>query len=492
MDVLDRFLDTAKRLPNHISISDGDVQVTYGQLAERVGRMACDIGVNEHPKVLIYLSQCCDSYGAMFATLMAGGYYAPVNIEAPLARQRLVIDQFCPDVVVTSSRALEKGGLTDQSFGSAHVVDVDDLGHGTMAEPRPPHELAYVMFTSGSTGVPKGVMVGRQGLGHYIDWAIEAMAVTPQDKWSQFPPISFDLSVLDIYGALCAGATLYPFVQQIDRMMPALGIQKFGLTIWNSVPSVVGMMAQAKQLTAANLKTLRLATFCGEPLFSQHVEGLFGANPDLQVHNTYGPTEATVSFTLIPLTQGSFRNHCTATVALGAPITGMDLHLVGGADENEGEIVITGPQVAKGYWGKPDLSKKVFRSLTVSGQDHIAYYTGDWAVRKNGDLYFMSRIDSQVKIHGFRVELEDVNAAVRNIVACDVSSVVVENDLHCFIENVESTSFDPISVVDSLRKHLENYAIPKFFHQVDSLPRNVNDKIDLKALEDRVQKGAKV
>jgi len=488
MDVLHRFLNMAKQQPNHPAVWGGDVFVSYGELAARVRRIAQNIALQAHPKVLIYLPQGSDAYAAMFAALMAGGYYAPVNVDAPTRRQRLVIDQFAPDVVVTNSNTLKKGA----DFGAAKVVNLDHLGSDALSDIRPAHDLAYVMFTSGSTGTPKGVMVGRLGLAHYTDWILESMAVTTHDKWSQFPPISFDLSVLDIYGALCGGATLYPFVDQMDRMMPALTIKKHALTIWNSVPSVVGMMAQAKQLTEANLATVRLATFCGEPLLPQHLQGLFAAKPALVVHNTYGPTEATVSFTLIKLTDKTFANHCKATVALGEPISGMGLTLHGGPHENEGEIVITGPQVAKGYWDNPTASTKVFKQVTVEGQNTPAYFTGDWAVREGNDLYFMSRIDSQVKIHGFRVELEDVNAAVRALVGAEVSSVVIDNDIHCFVEQGASGDFDQVELVARLHEHLETYAVPKFFYQVDRLPRNVNDKIDTSALVERIQKGADV
>jgi len=486
MDVLHRFLDMAQQQPNHPAVWGGDGFVRYGELATHVRRIAQSIALKTHPKILIYLPQGSDAYAAMFATLMAGGYYAPVNVDAPITRQRLVIEQFTPDVVVTNSCMLKNGA----DFGAAKVVNLDHLGTDALSEVRPAHDLAYVMFTSGSTGTPKGVMVGRAGLTHYTDWILESMAVTAHDKWSQFPPISFDLSVLDIYGALCGGATLYPFVDQMDRMMPALTIKKHALTIWNSVPSVIGMMAQAKQLTAENLATVRLATFCGEPLLPQHLQGLFAAKSDLVVHNTYGPTEATVSFTLIKLTEKTFASHCNATVALGEPISGMGLFLYGGPHENEGEIVIAGPQVAKGYWDNPKASAMVFKQVHVEGKNMPAYFTGDWAVREGGDLYFVSRIDSQVKIHGFRVELEDVNAAVRALVGAEVSSVVVDNDIHCFVEQDTGETFDQIELVAQLHERLETYAVPKFFYQVDRLPRNVNDKIDASALVERVQKGA--
>ncbi|MBF0249277.1 MAG: AMP-binding protein [Alphaproteobacteria bacterium] len=476
--------------PSAPAVWGEDQAVSYAELATRVRRIAAALDVCSHPKVLVYLPQGAEAYAAMFATLMAGGYYAPVNLSAPPARQRSVIDQFAPDVVVTNAAALDKGGLDARSFAGAAMVDTRRLPPGGMDEAKASHDLAYVIFTSGSTGEPKGVMVGRDGLSRYTDWAIAAMGVTRGDKWSQYPPISFDLSVLDIYGALCAGAALYPFTSETDRMMPARAIRRHGLTIWNSVPSVVGMMMQARQVTPENLASLRLATFCGEPLSPQHLDALFAAKPDLVVHNTYGPTEATVSFTLIKLDAEDYRDHCRATVALGDAIPGMGLHLIGGATGDEGEIAITGPQLARGYWRKPQLTSQAFRPLAIDGGETPAYFTGDWAERRGDDVYFVSRMDNQVKVHGYRVELEDVNAAVRAATGRAVCSVVAKGDIHCFLEAAATDIIDEAELVARLRGALETYAIPKFFHQMDSLPRNANDKIDMKALLERVQKDA--
>ncbi|MCR4376874.1 MAG: AMP-binding protein [Rhodospirillales bacterium] len=488
MDVLDRFFDIAARMPDHKAVHEACGVITFGELAHFISRIAHETAVCSHPKVLICLPQGANAYAAMFATLMVGGYYAPINLDAPAERQQNVIDQFKPNVIITNTNAQNKCDLDVAQIGSAQVINLDKLGDDVLSQPLAQHELAYVIFTSGSTGIPKGVEVGRQGLGHYIDWAIQAMAPSPNDKWSQFPPISFDLSVLDIYGALCSGATLYPFTSEVDRMMPARTIQKHGLTIWNSVPSVIGMMMQATQLTTTHLRTLRLATFCGEPLLPEHLDGLFSALPNLIVHNTYGPTEATVSFTLIKLTADTYKLHCKSSAALGSPISGMELHLVGGSHSNEGEIVISGPQVAKGYWNNPKATHQAFRTLDINGVATQAYFTGDWAAYEENDLFFVSRIDFQAKINGYRIELEDINAAVRKLTSTVAYAVVVRNELHCFIEQDPKEPLNPSELVKHLGNHLETYAIPKYFHQVSRLPRNVNDKIDHRALEEHVQK----
>ena len=160
---------------------------------------------------------------------------------------------------------------------------------------------AYVIFTSGSTGAPKGVEISRAALNHYVRWIELSMAPSTDDRWSQHPSIGFDLSVLDVFGALCFGATLVPLTRSADRLLPATAIQRNELTIWNSVPSIIDLMAQADQLDKEHLSSLRLLSYCGEPLYSHQLEDIFAAVPNVNIHQTYGPSEATVSMTLLQL-----------------------------------------------------------------------------------------------------------------------------------------------------------------------------------------------
>jgi D-alanine--poly(phosphoribitol) ligase subunit 1 len=467
-DVLDRFLSHSEQRPDHPAVVEDGRTVTYGQLAETARRMAAAMGETaDAPRVLIHLPRGADAYAAMFATALAGGVYAPTNVEAPAHKQRLILERFDPHVVISSGAAHAE--LLGGNPGPP-LVDVAALPETGMKDRAQPNPLAYVIFTSGSTGQPKGVAIPRAALAHYAAWALRAMAVTPSDRWSQHPNIAFDLSVLDIYGALCGGATLFPLVGAKDRLMPATAIARHRLTIFNVVPSIVGLMMQAGQVTAKNLSTLRLMTFCGEPLLPGHLEAIFAARPDLLVHNTYGPTEATVSCTLLPLTADNYREACRATVAIGEAIEGMDLRLEGGDNPHEGELVLSGPQLATGYWNDPEATGKAFRGAT--------YHTGDWAERVDGHLYFQNRLDSQVKIHGHRLQLEEVEAAIRQCGIVTARVLLIEGALHGFLEG----EADVERLRTCLGTFLENHAIPTAFHLLPSLPRNANGKIDAKAL----------
>ena len=466
-DVVARLLDMAARHPDQAAVVEQGGTTSYRDLVARAWGLArALIRLGPHPKVAIMLPQGADAYAAMFATLMAGGYYLPCNTASVAVKRAAGIGLFQPDAVIGDAAGL--------SLAPGTAVMANWPSDPAPPAARPPHRLAYVIFTSGSTGLPKGVMIPRLGLNAYTAWALDAMAPGIGDRWSQHPNIGFDLSVLDVYGALGSGATLYPLQSDRDRMLPGRFIARHRLTIWNSVPSVIDMMAKAGDLTPERLGSLRLLTFCGEPLYAAQVASLFQALPAAVIHNTYGPTEGTVSCTLERLTAGDSGRSCQGSVALGEAIAGMALHLV------EGELAISGPQLAEGYWRDKARTAEAFRPLTVGGKTVRAYFTGDLVRVQDGRLYFERRRDTQVKIRGHRLELDEVNAALRSLGVAQAATVLIDGKLHSFV--VAADGNDPADLRHALENRLEPHAVPGYIHRLAQLPRNANDKTDLARL----------
>jgi D-alanine--poly(phosphoribitol) ligase subunit 1 len=475
LSFLERFIAAAEASPDHAAVVQAGTTTSYGELL-RLARRIAQALLDARPgaRVAIHLPQGAAAYAAMFGCSMAGSTYAPLNVAAPFERIAGVVAKYEPDIVLTS-----QAGAHDAARLAPHALrlDIEGIGAAALSRPMSAPELVYVMFTSGSTGQPKGVMIPFDALSHYVDWALPAMGVTRADRWSQHPNIAFDLSVLDIFAALCGGATLYPITQPGDLAMPASAIQRYQLTIWNSVPSVMTSMVKIRSVSTRNMASLRLLTFCGEPLLPMHLEAIFKAAPGVTVQNTYGPTEATVSCTAVDLTADNHAAACGASVAIGEAIPGMQLHLVGGDHADEGEIVITGPQVAAGYWRDDAQTAASFR--LHDGQR--AYYTGDWARRSNGHIFFVGRRDQQVKVRGERIELDDLAAAVTRAGWGPATVVFVDDVLVAFIESAA-----PAPQADeykaAMKRLLPPHLVPQRIHALATLPRNANDKIDRLAL----------
>jgi amino acid adenylation domain-containing protein len=488
-DPISLFLAMVRAHPTRTAVIEEARSWTYEAFAELVQRFAHDIAAAgfDHPRVTIVLDKGAHAYAAMLATLYAGGIYCPHHLDHPPARAAKMVATFEPHVVIAGARPLlEELGLPRK----VRVITTDRaLTSKTLATPKPADPLAYVMFTSGSTGEPKGVMVGRAGLGHYTRWAQDAMAVTPDDRWSQHPNIAFDLSVLDIYGALCSGATLVPLSAK-HALEPALAIRDRRLTIWNSVPSVVDLMVRAGQVTADNMSTLRLMTFCGEPLLWPHLDAVFAARPDLVVHNTYGPTEATVSCTLARLDRRSPRES-TASVPIGRPIESTHIHILdqsmGAAPvEVAGEIYIGGVQVAHGYLRRPDLTEERFVADPFGSGGRL-YRTGDlgrW--RADGTIEFLGRNDFQIKLRGHRIELGEIETTLGRATGVQRVVVHVREDEPGDKRLVAYYLGSPAGGGVALRRHAEanlpRYMVPSAYVRLEAFPLTTNGKLDRNAL----------
>ena len=478
-DVVDRLFECAAARPEHAAVIGSGRAVTYRDLAMRVRRFAAAFARTPAPKILIALPQCADAYAAMFAAGLAGGFYSPVNTQAPAEKLVRIVRQLQPDIIIGApalARPLAEAApgaiwLNPEALPALPLFE----GRGTR------HRLAYVIFTSGSTGEPKGVMIPRAALDHFVEWAIGAGFARPEDRVSQHPNIAFDLSVLDIYGALCSGASLVPVAGGSGRLLPARVVRQERITVWNSVPSVISLMMRAGGVTAAALGSVRLFNFCGEPLLREHLAAIFAACPEALVTNTYGPTEATISMTAITLTATKYEAACAGSVALGDVVPGMGLHLLGGPHADEGELVITGPQLAEGYWGDEARTAAAFRQVDVGNGLQRAYFTGDWAERRGGLLFFKERLDHQVKVRGFRVELDEVAAAIRRSGWLEACVFKRGDELAAVVESRQGMVLDEAALREALALHLERHAIPESIREALHLPRNDNDKIDRRA-----------
>jgi D-alanine--poly(phosphoribitol) ligase subunit 1 len=480
---VEKLFATANAMPEHIAVSHNGNTTSFGELVKTVQSLTATFAkFSQSPKVVICADAGADTYAAMFAALAAGGFYVPLNAQVGESRLVTAVKRIKPDVVVTTRKA---ASALASVLSSAPVVYLDEVNLEIESAPiqRPAHHLAYVMFTSGSTGIPKGVMISQSALQHHIVWATQAFAVSAKDRWSQHHNIGFDLSVLDIFCSLINGATLCPLTGQMDRLLPVRAIQREAITIWHSVPSTMGMMLRSGDWNAKAAASLRMLTFCGEPLLPEHLDGVFNVLPNAKVFNTYGPTEATILCSKLELNAANYRRWCKASVALGEPIDGMELIVSGEkADKIEtGELLITGPQLADGYWQDADKTAEVFKKINIAGDSVRAYYTGDFVERGPNGLYFLERRDNQVKIKGHRIELNEISSHLRRLGFINAETFVFNETL---VSVVEAEPGDAAVLRKKLSGILETYMIPTqiLFHP--HFPRNSNEKTDVRALRE--------
>jgi amino acid adenylation domain-containing protein len=359
--------------------------------------------------------------------------------------------------------------------------------------------VAYLLFTSGSTGVPKGVAVAHRNVAHFVQSAVERYQVDKFDRFSQTFDMTFDLSVFDLFVAWEVGACVC-CPSRKALLNPAQFIRDSRLTVWFSVPSVALMVRQLGALKPAAFPTLRWSLFCGEPLPADLAVAWAEAAPQSTLDNLYGPTEVTIACTAYRWQGVQSLSECEHNIVpIGYPLAGMnalvaDNELREVAPGEEGELLMAGPQVSMGYWRDEEKTADSF--VVPAGAQSTYYRTGDRVCRPiaEGPLRFRGRLDHQIKVQGYRVELQEVEALLKQEAGADLAIAVGwplrvsgAGGIEAFMT---SAQVDVETVRERLKARLPFYAVPRKIHVIDRWPLNSNGKIDrgqlLKLLEARL------
>jgi len=520
------FLISSSKYPHCPALEVGGETLTYEQLHDRAAALAAtfqyyDPGESEVIGVFAYRSRT--AFQGVLGTLMSGHGYVPLNQTFPVERTRTMLARAgCTSLVVDESSEKQLNDLL-QGISIPMIVvlphrdSIRDLSikwpqHRFVgrAEMRPAHEwqmprvaakaIAYVLFTSGSTGVPKGVMVTRSNVRAFIDGAMKRYQVRETDRISQYFDMTFDLSAFDMFMGWEAGACVC-CPSSKETISPGMFINKARLTIWFSVPSTATFMHRFGALNPNQYPSLRWSLFCGEALPLETVERWLSAAPNSIVENLYGPTELTIACSV-------YRFDCSRTpmecelgvVPIGEPLPGtkllvVDEHLREVVPGATGELVGTGPQLSLGYLS--DAEKTLASFVRVPQHTGIFYRTGDLVRRPNAGqpLRFLGRIDDQIKVHGFRVEPGEVEAVLREEAGVLFAVVVGWPRTRCGASGVvaflETAEVD-LEVLDRrARARLPQYMVPREYRLVNVLPRNANGKVDRRALLKTLEEGGK-
>lgn len=464
-----------------------------------------DAGIRPGDRVAILSTRTVTAYTAIAASLRAAATYVPLNPRYPPDRNRsilaasgaraLIVDRRCAarfaalleapppglDVVLAPERD------TPPPAARTLFLDPGDLDPSAARRgvwPAPaPADLAYLLFTSGSTGAPKGVPISHANVAAYLAGIAAVAPVVPEDRLIQLVDLTFDLSAHDMFAAWTNGAAIVSVPENATPLAPRF-VQEQAVTQWLSVPSAIGIAHQAGLLGAGTLPSLRGSLFCGEAFPASLARIWARAAPDSTIHNLYGPTEATIA-----ISHFAYRpDHPATVLPIGRPLAGQGMALFDEAGRPAapgavGEICLSGSQLTRGYWRQPELDADRFR--TVEGTRW--YRTGDLGRLEAGDgLHFLGRVDHQIKIRGYRVETLEIEGALRAAAGRDLVAVLplpaADGTVAGVVGFVAGAPLDTAAVRARLQGCLPDYMIPQAVIALDALPLNTNGKVDLRAL----------
>ncbi|MEP0940653.1 MAG: AMP-binding protein [Rhizobiaceae bacterium] len=496
------FYHTAQSTPDLLAISAGKQEISYGDLATHAAKLAAHLQPKLNSgRVGILASRSIAAYVGIVGTAWAGATYVPLNMKWPADRLIQLMGELELDALIIDSNGAKL--LSDEVRAAAPstiisgdpfaVIDgfasVINLSESTMPFPAPreAEELAYIVFTSGSTGMPKGVMVSCGSLAQYLDETDKWAGFTAEDRVAEAHDVTFDLSVHNMFLAWRAGSSLH-LMSALDMMAPQAFVRKRAITAWMSVPTIVNNMRRAGSLKPGLFETLRLSVFCGEPLAIPTVAAWQDAAPNSVIENIYGPTECTIVCMRQRLTEPPLVTKERGILSIGDAYDNFEIVICDptGAElpVNEiGEIVLGSTQLADGYFNRPDLTDAAFRK--VSGKRW--YFTGDLGYRdENGKFHHMGRLDNQVKMKGNRIELEEVETHLRRACGTELAVVVawpvIDGSAQGLVGFTTNMVMSEKEIRAAMAKELPDYMVPGRIEFRAEMPRNINDKIDRKAL----------
>jgi D-alanine--poly(phosphoribitol) ligase subunit 1 len=485
------------------------VALSYGELAARAGRLAACLGAQRSAhgqplRVGILASRSTAACVAALGACWAGATYVPFGLKQPEERLLELLAQCRLSALITDDDGVKLLGerlraacppliihAGDAAAGN-DIVELASLPAAVLKEPArmAASDIAYIIFTSGSTGAPKGVMVGAGAFRHYLAAIDATLGMTARDRVLGVSELSFDVSAHNMFATWEAGAALHllPAAATMNAVKFARAAR---LTVWNSAPSLAGMLRQVKALAPGSLPDLRITAFGGEQLPVATVAAWRQAAPASAIFNVYGPTEATVGCLAQQVGEPPPVTPGRDVIAIGSPFPGTEARIAGAdgqplPDRMPGELLIAGAQLAAAYLDAPELTAARF--VFIDGKRW--YRSGDLAMRDSaGRFHFLGRIDNQVKILGHRIELDEIDAHLRHVSGADLVSAVawplaqgMHGMAHGIVAFVGAPAVDHEQVVGALKARLPAYMLPRRVIAMPDLPLNASGKVDRHAL----------
>lgn len=489
--VLQPFLDACDTHAAKNAFCINEVIFSYQQLGQTISaiREAVKKMGPGNQNVGLVANDDVETYAAIIALWLEGKCYVPVNPETPAERNRNVLTQAGAAVVIDSS--------AETVFPELNVIRSKELVFSKMdLEPLETEDsaLAYIFFTSGTTGVPKGVPITRANLAGFIKAFFElGIRMDSSDKCLQMFELTFDLSVMSYLAPLLKGACVYSIPKnKIKFNYIADLLEDHHLTVALMVPSIIHYLRP--YFDEIDCKSMRFSLFCGEALPLDVTEEWAACVPEAKIMNVYGPTEDTIFCTHYTFSRDGHNKASNGLLSIGKAMNGTHTIIINDKKEEvaageKGELCLGGVQLTPGYWKNEEKNQEAFFDIAYKGQPTRFYKTGDLCLAdEQGDIMYLGRIDSQVKVQGFRVELSEIEFFAKeflnktNAVAIAFTNQLNNTEIGMVVEAAE---FDTKPLTEYMKTKMPGYMIPTQMRFVDSFPLNTNGKIDRKRLKEK-------
>lgn len=496
MLVTDYLDESVQKFPDKCAVADERRNMTYRELQLEAKHIAMElIGLQVFRKpVAVYLEKSVECISSFMGVMYSGNFYTMIDVKMPASRIQKIMEVLEPCAVITDAQHYSEVAAINSNARIICYEDaqnnetdtslIDDTVSRILST-----DIMYVLFTSGSTGVPKGVIISHQALTDFIEWGSAEFGIDENYIFGNQTPLYFSMSVFDVYETIRSGATLYLIPSKLFSL-PAMLMQylfdnRINTIFW--VPSALTFLSTLNALKSPFLPELRNVFFGGEVMPVKQLNKWISVYPEVKYVNFYGPTEVTDTCTFYVVNR-TFENQ--ETLPMGRACRNMEVFLL---DENNqpvqdgetGEVCVRGVGLANGYYNAPDKTREVFVQNPLNSiYEEKIYRTGDLA-RKNeyGELVYISRKDFQIKHMGRRIELGEIETAISSIEGVN-SCCCLYNTKKSKIVMIYQGDISESDVINRLKELVPDYMIPNTKVKLDSMPLNLNGKVDRHKLEE--------
>ncbi|MFD1465051.1 D-alanine--poly(phosphoribitol) ligase subunit DltA [Lapidilactobacillus mulanensis] len=491
-NIIEAIDEISAKYPDRIAYDYLGTQYSYSQLVQQANTLAIHLDAQNLPvkaPIIVYGGQEFEMLVAFLAAVKTGHAYIPVDSHSDNHRLQMIQDTAnSPLIIAIDQLPVELPEIQVITLAEINLLNVTD-SHPQFQAVRGDDNF-YIIFTSGTTGKPKGVQISHNNLLSFVNWQLSDFQWPTDPNVLAQAPFSFDLSVMGLYPTLTTGGTLKALPKEVTEDFKQLFhyLPQLQLNVWISTPSLVEICLLLKDFNETNYPTLTHFIFCGEELSHTTAEKLIARFPSSHIYNTYGPTEACVAVTGIEITPEVLAQY--SRLPIGYVKEDTKISVVAEQNEQIGEILISGPSVSKGYLNLPEKTAAAFDNT----QPWSTYHSGDLGFFADDQLlFYRGRMDFQIKFNGYRIELEEINFYLRQSALIEQGVVVPRynkdhrvNQLIAIIVPEKTPVDSENDLTNAIKQELQDnimpYMMPQRFIYRQSLPRSANDKVDIKAL----------